>query len=100
MLLPQIEKVIKNLEKMAQQRKGSAFTTGSCVVGNDIEEGIYHARRIISAYDFDNGKPESEQYAELSTLLHKAADEFDGIDAEGYVAGGIKQLAVDIKKII
>jgi len=99
MLILEIEDLISKWKKIAGQRKGGAYTTTLCVVGDDIEKGIRHANNIISNYDFDNGKTVKEQCIELKAILKKAAERFDGPDKEGYVAGAIGQIAVEIGEL-
>ena len=85
----EIEAILSEISAKASERKGGAWMTSQCVVGNDMEKAIYNVNRKI---DFNTLKSQDDVQKLIDTI-NKAAEDYDGVDMEGYVAGTMKWIA-------
>ena len=90
---------MSDIREKAKARKNAAYTTGMCVVGNDMESALFLVEEVLLAYDFANEYSYEQQKLELELLLRDAAETYSGPDAEGYVAGTIITVANSINSL-
>ena len=85
----EIEAILAEISAKASERKGGAWMTSQCVVGNNMDKAVYCVNRKI---DFDTLKTRDDVQKLIDTI-NRAAEEYDGVDIEGYVAGTMKWIA-------
>ncbi len=95
-----IEKIFSDLKKTANKRKNSAFSTGSCVVGHDMDIGLDIANEEIRKIDLSSSSTEKQKCLEIMMLLEDLINDYKGPDSEGYVVGTIRDISNKISDMM
>lgn len=86
----------QNMIQTSYERRGGAWRSGSCVVGNDMQRGLEHAMSRVAAYQYNHTLSHEENISQLVAQIKASVNTYPDNDAEGYVTGTIKQIAHDI----
>jgi|GEM_PF-6538844 len=95
----EIASILFNISSQANSRKGGAWMTGLCVVGKDMDTGLYQAEQVINSYQFDKDKSDKQKCADITEAIKELAKQFNGHDSEGYVVGTILEVASQIEAL-
>jgi hypothetical protein len=95
----EIAAVLSQLSSMANDRKGGAWKTSSCVVGNDMAAAVFESEVIIRRFRFYGTSVDAQTCVNISTTIKTAARDFTGCDAEGFVVGTMLELAFKIEAL-
>jgi len=90
-----IEAILRETNETAKDKKSAAWTTSLCVVGNDMDKAVFIARSMLN----DRPITTAISLETLANNLIQRAENYDGADPEGYIAGTLKWIAQRISKL-
>lgn len=96
-LLAKLDEKDNRIFNLSMERRSSAWTTGSCVVGKDMHRGLVNAMSVVHGYRYNHKKSPAENAELLAQKIMNAANDFLYSDEEGYATGTMGDIAKEAR---